>query len=195
VCEIIFERPRRDPGWQQLDHTGEGYVGYVEFVGSRNPRALVFAAQEVFWQLVIEGILAPGIDSSDLNLPWFHVTEYGKDVVQSGGANPHDPTGYLNRLREKIPNPDPTVMAYLQESLATFRRGNRVASTVMLGIAPERVANRCTRRPKRAQGFCENRRTVSDKAKARLGSSKDPVNPEGASGISGKRQRYVDCYF
>jgi hypothetical protein len=93
----------------------------------------------VFWQLVIEGILAPGMDSSNLNLPWFHVTKYGKDVIQSGTANPHDPTGYLKRLKEKIQSPDPTVIAYLEESLATFRRGNRVASTVMLGIAAERV--------------------------------------------------------
>lgn len=139
VREIIFERLRREPGWQQLDHTGEGYAGYVDFVGSRNLRALVFAAQEVFWELVIEGILAPGIDSSNLNLPWFHVTRYGQNVVQSGTANPHDPTGYLKRLSEKIPNPDSTVVAYLAESLATFRGGNRVASTVMLGIAAERV--------------------------------------------------------
>ena len=38
-----------------------------------------------------------------------------------------------------MPNADPTVLAYLTEALETFRKGNVVASTVMLGIAAERV--------------------------------------------------------
>ena len=48
-------------------------------------------------------------------------------------------TGYLRRLSEKVPQADATVLAYLTESLHSFRHGDRVASTVMLGIAAERV--------------------------------------------------------
>jgi hypothetical protein len=145
VRQIVLERLRRDTAWQQLDNSGDGFAPFVEYVApaefeQRNGRhVLLFMAQEVFWQFVVEGILAPGMDSSNLQLPWFHITKYGRDVLASSEPPPYDPTGYLARVRERTASPDPTVMAYLAESLETFRKGNRVASTVLLGIAAERV--------------------------------------------------------
>ena len=84
-------------------------------------------------------MLAIGMDSNNLNLPWFHVTRYGSEVLKAGPANPHDSTGYLRRLSDKVPQADATVLVYLSESLNAFRHGDRVAATVMLGIAAERV--------------------------------------------------------
>jgi hypothetical protein len=107
--------------------------------GSPSPEKVAFYVLQVFWQLVIEGILAPGTSGQSPELPWFHITEYGKAVVQSSDLNPHDPSGYLARIKQKIAKPDATVMAYLAESLKGMRHGVPVASTVMLGIAAERV--------------------------------------------------------
>jgi len=139
IRQIIFERLRSDSRWEQLDPLGEGYSEYVEYEGGKSPNRFAFYVLQVFWQLVIEGILAPGKSGQSPSLPWFHVTEYGKIVVQSAVCNPHDPSGYLSRIRQKIANVDDTVMAYLAESLNGMRRGLPVASTVMLGIAAERV--------------------------------------------------------
>jgi len=145
VRQIVIERLRRDASWHALDSTGDGFTPYVEYIAQNEPdrqngrHKLVFLAQELFWQLVVEGILAPGMDSSNLKLPWFHVTAHGREVLASSEPQPYDPAGYLARLRERVPHPDPTVIAYLAESLETFRKNNRVASTVMLGIAAERV--------------------------------------------------------
>lgn len=141
VRQIIFARLRSEPDWKQLEGDGSGFAKYVEYKGSEweSRNALIFAAHEVFWQLVVEGVLSPGMNSSNLNLPWFHVTRYGRDVLKAGPINPHDPTGYIRRLWEKVKQPDQTVLAYLSESLNSFRHGDRVASTVMLGIAAERV--------------------------------------------------------
>lgn len=143
VRQIIFERLLREPNWGSISRTGEGYEPYLEYRGSFNPgearNALIFAAEEVFWQLFIEGIIAPGMDASNLDWPRFHVTRHGREVLKSGPGNPHDPTGYLRRLAEKVPQADPTVLAHLNESLNSFRHGDRVASTLLLGIAAERV--------------------------------------------------------
>lgn len=145
VRQIMVERLRRDTAWQQLDTTGDGFGPFVDYVAQNEPdrqngrHLLVFLAHEMFWQFVIEGVLAPGMDSNNLKLPWFHITKYGRDVLASSEPQPYDPTGYLARVRERIASPDATVMAYLAESLETFRKGNRVTSTVMLGIAAERV--------------------------------------------------------
>ncbi|MBU0595900.1 hypothetical protein KJ567_04370, partial [Candidatus Bipolaricaulota bacterium] len=35
------------------------------------------ALQEVVWDLLVQGVLAPGKNSLNLNLPFVHVTEYG----------------------------------------------------------------------------------------------------------------------
>jgi len=131
-----------DVAWRQLDPTGDGFAPYVEYVGQTQQHGrhlLLFLAQEVFWQLIVEGILAPGMDPNNLHLPWFHITGHGREVLAAGESQPYDPTGYLARLRDRIPVPDTTVTAYLAESLETFRKGNYVPSTVMLGIAAERV--------------------------------------------------------
>jgi hypothetical protein len=115
VRQIVLERLRRDTAWQQLDNSGDGFAPFVEYVApaefeQRNGRhVLLFMAQEVFWQFVVEGILAPGMDSSNLQLPWFHITKYGRDVLASSEPPPYDPTGYLARVRERTASPDPTV--------------------------------------------------------------------------------------
>jgi len=145
VRQIVFERLRRDPQYRQLDNTGDGFAPFVEYVGATEPdrqngrRVLLFLAREVFWELVVAGIVSPGMDSHNLELPWFHITQYGDQVLTSTDPQPYDPTGYLTRLRDRVANPDATVIAYLAESLETFRKGNRVACAVMLGIAAERV--------------------------------------------------------
>jgi len=141
VRQIVFERLRKDPDWRQLDRSGDGFAPYVEYAGSALDGRQTFTvlALEAFWQCVIEGILAPGLDYQNNSLPWFRITQYGRDVLASTEPQPYDPTTYLKRLAERVANPDPTVMAYLAESLETLRRRNLVASTVMLGIAAERV--------------------------------------------------------
>ena len=139
VREVFFERLRCDRGWNQLNPIGQDFEPYVECAGNFDSQPFTCLVHKVFWQLLIEGIVAPGIDSGNLNLPWFHVTDYGRQVVESGPGNPHDSTGYLKRLSEQVAQPDLTVLAYLTEGLHAFRRGNTVSATVMLGIAAERV--------------------------------------------------------
>jgi len=90
----------------QLPNDGAEFDRHVEYVGSRQPRVLAFYATEAFWQLLTEGIVAPGMNSSNMNLPWFHITAYGKRVLETSEPNPHDPTGYLDRLRSAVPQPD-----------------------------------------------------------------------------------------
>lgn len=147
VRQVMFRRLRDSLDappqnqWRQLeDDNGQGFENYVEFPFHRQGVAsFEMAVMDAFWQLVAEGILAPGLNAGARNLPWFHVTEYGKKVIAQGEYQPHDRDGYLQRLSTRNPDVDPTVLAYLEESLETFTRGNRVASMVMLGVAAERV--------------------------------------------------------
>lgn len=138
---IVLERLRNDKDWHQYDLEGSGFDSFVEYVGDgyASRRKLVALAQDVLWEFMIQGIIAPGLNVHNPGFPWFRVTEYGKKVLITGEYLPHDPTGYLDRFRAEITNYDLTVESYLSESLNCFTRGNLVASVVMLGIASERI--------------------------------------------------------
>jgi hypothetical protein len=139
--QVILDRLRAEPDWKQMDTTGEGLLRYIELTPARptDRRDFVFMAHEVFWDLMREGVVAPGADGSNLQLPHFHVTQYGRKVLAHDEYVAHEPTGYITLLQQRVSPTDPTVLAYVGESLNTFAGGNLVASTVMLGVAAERV--------------------------------------------------------
>lgn len=138
---IVLERLRNDRNWNQYDHSGSGFDRFVEYVGDpgHGRQKLVSLAQDVLWEFMIQGVVAPGLNVGNPNLPFFHITDYGGRVLIEGEFLPHDPTGYLERFRNEAPSLDSTVESYLAESLNCFTRGSLIASVVMLGVASERT--------------------------------------------------------
>lgn len=97
-------------------------------------------AMSIWWDLFIEGIVRPGLnDGANLELPHFHVTEWGKEKLKANPATPYDPDGYFQRLSAAVPNLDPVIMTYLGESLATFRINCLLSSAITLGCASEKA--------------------------------------------------------
>ena len=71
VREAVLNRLRHDKNWSQFDNTGSGFDPYVEYVGDerRGRRLFLLYSREVIWQLMSEGVLAPGSNSSNLDHP------------------------------------------------------------------------------------------------------------------------------
>jgi hypothetical protein len=144
--QAVFARLRN--GWPQVeraDYNGhmlrEAFEGVVDFVEPAPPGPawesdFLEAVYSLLWQLVVEGVIRPG--SSSLDFPFITVTEYGKRFINNENAHPHDVERFLNQIRsgQQI---DPTVEAYLVESLHSFRQNRLVASAVLLGVAAERT--------------------------------------------------------
>jgi len=140
--QVLLDRIRADSGFNtlSLNFFGGGFSEYVAFANPpRDERAFITSALDAFWSLVVEGLVAPGSEKGDPGLPHFHVTEHGRRVFAEPDYQPHDPVEYLRQLGANVPTPDPTVLAYLKESLHCYARRLMVASTMMLGIAAERV--------------------------------------------------------
>lgn len=138
--QIILDRLRAQPGWDQLpSDCREMFAPYLETNGPED--ALNRCVFRVFSELVHEGVIAPGKSCGNYSatFPWFHVTAYGRLVLSQPGYSPHDPIQYFRLLKERVRSPDPTVVVYLGESLDAFIRGSLIASNVMLGVAAERV--------------------------------------------------------
>lgn len=94
---------------------------------------------DILWDLVIEGIIRPGLgDSLNKGWPWYHITEYGEHVRSEQSSQPYDPDGYLKRVKS-IPAIDDTVILYLDESLKSFRQNTLLSSTITLGCASEKA--------------------------------------------------------
>lgn len=102
--------------------------------------ALEKAVFDVVWELILEGVFAPGSRLYNANqLPHLHITEYGRKCFDAGQLTPHDADGYLERIKKDNPRIDAITLMYLGEALHTFRSGNHLATAVMVGVAAENI--------------------------------------------------------
>lgn len=95
--------------------------------------------REIMWELIIQGVLFPGVSESQPGLPFLTLTGYGKQVVALGEIQPHDPDGYLTLLKTEIPSLDVEIERYITESLQAYRRGLLLSSAVTMGVASEKA--------------------------------------------------------
>ena len=98
----------------------------------------VLMLQEILWELLVQGILAPGKNSLNLNLPFVHLTEYGAQCMEDGQIVARDPDHYIQRLEETVGRPiDDVVIHCIRESLSTFMTGHWASSVILLSRAAE----------------------------------------------------------
>ena len=89
---------------------------------------------EAFYLLLNSNIVAPGMYSNSSQLPYFHITTYGKECIDVREILPYDVDGFLHKIKS-INNIDRWVEYYLTEALKCFN-ANVYNSTVMnLGLA------------------------------------------------------------
>jgi hypothetical protein len=177
--QAVFARLRI--GWPQVeraDYNGrmlrEAFEGVIDFLVPSPPGPpwesdFLEAVYSLLWQLVTEGVIRPG--SSSLDFPFITVTEYGKRVINNEDAHPHDVERFLNQIRsgQQI---DPTVEAYLVESLHSFRQNRLVASAVLLGVAAERTFLVI------AKALLEALKDANEQAKFRKLLDRQPMKPK-----------------
>ena len=138
TVHVLFERMARelrkrgtkiDQGhnaWQENRH---GHLSLHPYVREW--------AQDIVWDLIIEGVLRPGYDDRSPDYPAIHLTEHGRESLVQ--ATPYDPDKYLANLRQHVPSLDPVILTYVTESAETFRRNCLLSSTITLGCASEKA--------------------------------------------------------
>ncbi len=84
------------------------------------------------------GLLAWGLNLTNPNPPFFHLTERGRRALASLTRDPSNPAGYLRHLASTA-TLDPVAMSYLAEGLECYVSGLFKASAVMIGCAAEGV--------------------------------------------------------
>jgi len=134
---LVFEALRQEPKTQFV--TIESRVRNLasDYQGSDS-----LIIREIIWELLVQGVLAPGFDASNLEFPFIHVTEFGAQCLEADTILPHAPGRYLEQLQQQLNQPlDDIVLTYVRESLLTFLAGHYLAATVMLGVGSERCVD------------------------------------------------------
>jgi hypothetical protein len=141
----ILEALRRTPGTQyrtlDIDTAAvarerglpirEGRETHLEVQDMRRFR-------ETLWALVVEGVVAIGMNDSNEQWPWLSLTEYGEEVVKGGPPTPYDPAGYFATLAEQKPL-DAIEERFLRQAVTAFRHNLPDAASVMLGATSEHL--------------------------------------------------------
>jgi hypothetical protein len=94
--------------------------------------------RETVWSLVIEGVIAIGMNDHNDQWPWLSLSEYGEHVIALGRPTPYDPSGYMETL-SRYNALSPIEERYLRQALVAFRHNIPDAAAVMLGAASENL--------------------------------------------------------
>ncbi|MCL5978693.1 MAG: hypothetical protein M1147_11395 [Nitrospirae bacterium] len=84
------------------------------------------------------GYLAWGLNITNPNSPFFHVSESGRRALASLSRDPGNPAGYLRHLAA-IATLNPIGYSYLKEGLECYMAGLYKAAAVMVGGATENI--------------------------------------------------------
>lgn len=107
------------------------------------PSSIADPLREILWQLIIQGIIVPGVGmggaTGEAGLPFFQITDWGKRCLEIGEFLPYDTGEFIARLKSKVPSVDQVVLLYLTEALQCFRAGTYLGSAVMVGVASEKI--------------------------------------------------------
>lgn len=130
---IVFEILKKTP--QTHFHAIENDVR--KLVDSYD-RGDVLTLQEILWDLLVQGVLAPGKNSLNLNLPFVHLTDYGAQCLDDGRILAHDPDGYIERLIDLVnADVDDFVLQTTREALMVFASGSWMSSVILLARVAE----------------------------------------------------------
>lgn len=113
----------------------------------------VLLLNEVLWEMLVQGILAPGKNSLNPDLPFVHVTEYGATTLESGGIVAHDPGRYIERIELASRGQSDSIVQHARVAQQAFLDGRPSAALSLLSRAAETVlydlANALLRRGRR----------------------------------------------
>ena len=116
----------------------------------------ILTLQEILWELLVQGILAPGKNSLNLNLPFVHLTEYGAQCLEDGRILAHDPDRYMERLAQAVQQEiDPLIMHSVREALAVFLAGSWSSAVILLARAAEVLFDQLATLMLQTQPSCE----------------------------------------
>ena len=137
ILQVIQEQTPKSPTGSQLNQNPV-LEETKRRLGITNNREKEQAILTTWHDLFRTGYLAWGLDITNPEPPFFHVTDSGRRAIASLSRDPGNPAGYLRHL-SSIATLNPIANSYLMEGLDCYVAGLYKASAVMIGGATESV--------------------------------------------------------
>lgn len=118
----------------QNKHISDPSVGYFQYSKKLSKRSHEMII-ETLWELVLQGILY--VDS--LKSGVYNITEFGLQVLLAEEPIPYDPDGYLNFLKNEVPEIDEVIFTYVSEAINAYRHRLYLSATTAIGCASEKA--------------------------------------------------------
>jgi hypothetical protein len=134
--EIRAQEPKDHSG--PTLHQGGVLDATARKLGIINHPDLEKAVLTQWGELFRTGLLAWGVNLSNPNPPFFHLTERGRTALENLTRDPSNPAGYLRHL-SSIAHLDAVAISYIREALDCYVAGLFKAAAVMVGGAAERA--------------------------------------------------------
>jgi hypothetical protein len=133
---LLLEIKEHEAGVRTGGALQQGSVlgGAAQKLGGYDHEAILTQWGELFRT----GLLAWGMNLSNPNPPFFHLTEHGRKALENGTRDPSNPAGYLRNLAS-VATLNEVAMSYLTEGLDCYVAGLFKAAAVMVGGAAESV--------------------------------------------------------
>lgn len=135
LLEVVDEYSQSGPGYFQ---SGSILREVAQRLGIRHNLENEQALLTLFYDLFRSGHLAWGYNLSNIEPPFCHLTEQGRQTLEHLSRDPANPDGYLAHLSKEC-SLNPIAKAYLEEGLRTYNSNCFKATAVMVGAAAESI--------------------------------------------------------
>jgi hypothetical protein len=137
LAEIESQRPG---GRAHMPNLQQSSIldGVERKLGANSNPSLEEAILTQWGDLFRTGLLSWGLNISNPNPPFFHLTERGHQALQNLTRDPSNPAGYLRHLAASA-TIGAVALSYLTEGLECYVAGLFKAAAVMVGGAAERI--------------------------------------------------------
>lgn len=78
-------------------------------------------------------------DDPSASSPWFTVTKFGRECLETGNLLPYDPESYVQELQQQNPLLDDITLIYIRESISAYNSERLLSCTITLGVASENI--------------------------------------------------------
>ena len=135
LLDVVNAHVTMGPGYFQA---GPILQEAAKRLGVRGNTEAEQAILTIWYDLFRVGMIAPGFDLCNPNLPFVHMTDSGRASLAHISRDPTNPDGYLAHLSAQHLT-DAIALSYIHEAVLTYNSACHKASAVMVGCATERL--------------------------------------------------------
>lgn len=188
LLQIIHALEKEGPGYMQAGPVLRRVAKELKSDDVDSQQAIL----TIWHDLFRSGVLAPGYNLDNPDLPHIHLTDKGRKTLSDLSRDPSNPDGYLAVLKQyKLT--DAIAISYAEESLNAYVNGCAKSAVVMIGCASERLV--MIVRDELCSGLTRQSKIISNQMQDwRYKTVRDAITLELDNKKSGMPQKLRDSY-